>query len=198
MLVHFDFFVSKTPNLFFGQKILFSVKDLKYIFFRFSKFNFFLNFYFLKTSNSSFISQTLNYNLLNFNYFNFNLFQKKICNYSIVSFNYKGWVSMKSHFFCEFRIIGLGFKLKRISFDGNRALKFDIGFGHYILYLLPLEIKCIKRKRKFVLFSQDPILLNNTVNQIETFKLLNPYKIRGLKNTKKILRIKEGKKQSQR
>jgi hypothetical protein len=73
-----------------------------------------------------------------------------------------------------------------------------LGYGHYIDYFLPLEIKCIRRKKKFVIFSYDLLTLNNVIRHLEDFKPLNPYKVRGLKNIRRVLVTKIGKKQSQR
>lgn len=101
-------------------------------------------------------------------------------------------------FFVQYRIYGLGFKIKKSSFNNDRFLRFDIGFGHGIFYKLPIEVKCLKRKRKFLLYSVDYNVMVFVKKHIDNFKLLNPYKIRGLKDLKYELKMKKGKKQSKK
>lgn len=106
--------------------------------------------------------------------------------------------SIGSIFFIQYRIYGLGFKLKKSSLINGRLLRFEIGFGHGIYYKLPINIKCLKRKRRFFFFSDDYHYLNFVKNHIDNLKLLNPYKIRGLKNVKYEIKMKKGKKQSKK
>jgi hypothetical protein len=101
-------------------------------------------------------------------------------------------------FFIQYRIYGLGFKIKKSNFLNGRSLRFDIGFGHGIYYKLPIEIKCLKRKRRFLLYSNDFHYLIFVKNHIDKLKVLNPYKIRGLKDIKYQIKIKKGKKQSKK
>jgi len=55
-------------------------------------------------------------------------------------------------FFLEFRVIGLGFKIKKGSRFYIKFAKFDIGFSHFIrLPVLPL-VKFFRTKRRFMLF----------------------------------------------
>jgi hypothetical protein len=101
-------------------------------------------------------------------------------------------------FFVQYRIYGLGFKIKKSSFNCGRSLRFDIGFGHGIYYKLPMQIKCLKRKRRFLLYSTNFCSLIFTKNHIDHLKILNPYKIRGLKDLKHEIKMKKGKKQSKK
>ena len=101
-------------------------------------------------------------------------------------------------FFVQYRIYGLGFKLKKSSLNNGRLIRFEIGFGHGIYYKLPTKIKCLKRKRRFFFYSDDYNYLVFVKNHIDNLKLLNPYKIRGLKNIKSEIKMKKGKKQSKK
>ncbi len=106
--------------------------------------------------------------------------------------------NLGNFFFVQYRIYGLGFKIKKSYLAGTRSLRFEIGFGHGIYYMLPSNVKCLKRKRRFFLFSDNFSELQFVKNHINRFKLLNPYKIRGLKDLKKQIKMKKGKKQSKK
>jgi len=106
--------------------------------------------------------------------------------------------SIGNIFFIQYRIYGLGFKLKKSSLVNGRLLRFEIGFGHGIYYKLPINIKCLKRKRRFFFYSNDYHYLIFVKNHIDNLKLLNPYKIRGLKDVKYEIKMKKGKKQSKK
>ena len=106
--------------------------------------------------------------------------------------------SIGNIFFIQYRIYGLGFKLKKSSLFNGRLLRFEIGFGHGIYYKLPTNIKCLKRKRRFFFYSNDYHNLIFVKNHINNLKSLNPYKIRGLKDVKYEIKMKKGKKQSKK
>lgn len=106
--------------------------------------------------------------------------------------------NLGNFFFVQYRIYGLGFKIKKTYLFNTRSLRFEIGFGHGIYYILPSNVKCLKRKRRFFLFSDNFNELQFVKNHINKFKLLNPYKVRGLKDLKKQLKMKKGKKQSKK
>jgi hypothetical protein len=106
--------------------------------------------------------------------------------------------NLGNFFFIQYRVYGLGFRIKYSSLNNSRSLCFEIGYGHGIYYILPLEVKCLKRKRRFLIFSNDLQILNYTKMHIDNLKLLNPYKIRGLKDLKYEIKMKKGKKQSKK
>ncbi len=143
--------------------------------------------YFLKTNIVIFkkFSTTLNLNYekrINKNFYNYFFKIRNLGNF----------------FFVQYRIYGLGFKIKKSYLSGTRSLRFEIGFGHGIYYILPSNVKCLKRKRRFFLFSNDFNQLQFIKSHIDKFKLLNPYKIRGLKDLKRQIKMKKGKKQSKK
>jgi hypothetical protein len=138
-------------------------------------------------------------NLVIFKKFSTNLdlnYEKKI-NKNFYNYFFK-IKNLGNFFFVQYRIYGLGFKIKKSYLAGTRSLRFEIGFGHGIYYILPSNVKCLKRKRRFFLFSDNFNELQFVKNHINKFKLLNPYKIRGLKDLKKQIRMKKGKKQSKK
>ena len=101
-------------------------------------------------------------------------------------------------FFIEFRIIGLGFRVKKSGFSMTRSLKFDLGYSHTIRLILPKNIKIARVKRRFFIFSNDLNTVNIFSRQIKLLKQLNPYKLRGLKISNEELKMKPGKKQTKR
>lgn len=101
-------------------------------------------------------------------------------------------------FFCEFRIFGLGFKVKKSSYKTGHSLKFDLGYSHILRIELPHNIKFFRVKRRFLLFSNDYFILTIFKKHIYNFRLLNPYKLRGLKLTGMVYKSKQGKKQNKR
>jgi hypothetical protein len=189
---------SYKPQFLDGKKLFVSEYTWRRSIFRFSKYNFFRNFFFKKLSYFSLLLQSKNFNFLNQANFRFDNFQNSMDSFNLVQFSNSTWTNSSNYFFCEFKILGLGLRLKKSSELNLKTIRLDLGYGHYIDYSLPLEIKCIRRKKKFVIFSYDLLMLNNVIRHLEDLKPLNPYKIRGLKNIRKVLILKTGKKQSQR
>lgn len=99
-------------------------------------------------------------------------------------------------FYLEYRVVGLGFKIKRSSFKTSRSLILDIGFSHIIKYVLPDTVKILKGKRKFFLVSSNLQHLYIVAQHLHLLRVLNPYKIRGLKRLDKDIKMKAGKKQT--
>ena len=78
--------------------------------------------------------------------------------------------SIGNIFFIQYRIYGLGFKLKKSSLFNGRLLRFEIGFGHGIYYKLPTNIKCLKRKRRFffyINYYNNLIFFKNHINNLK-------------------------------
>jgi ribosomal protein L6P/L9E len=187
----------KSQN-FSGKKLIISDHLWQRSIFRFSCYNFFLNFLFKRLTYFSLILQTKNFNFLDESKFQNSSFEKAFFSHKLVKFLNNDWNNSKNYFFCEFKILGLGLRLKKSNELNLRSISLDLGYGHYLDYFLPLEVKCIRRKKKFVIFSYDIIVLNNIIHNLESFKPISPYKIRGLRNVRKLLVTKIGKKQSQR
>ena len=101
-------------------------------------------------------------------------------------------------FFLEFRMVGLGFKVKRTGEFFLRGVKFDLGFSHFIKMPLSRVIRLYRIKRRFLLFSIDYDSIKILLKQIQNIRKHNPYKMRGLKLSGAKLRIKAGKKQTKR
>jgi hypothetical protein len=186
------------PQFLGGKRLIVSEYIWRRSIFRFSKYNFFLNFFFKKLSYFSLFLQSKNFNFLDEANFRYDNFRNSSASFNLVKFSNDTWTNSSNYFFCEFKILGLGLRLKKASELNLKTIRLDLGYGHYIDYFLPLEIKCIRRKKKFVIFSYDLLMLNNVIRHLEDLKPLNPYKVRGLKNIRRVLILKVGKKQSQR
>lgn len=101
-------------------------------------------------------------------------------------------------FFLEFRVIGLGFKIKRGGSSLEKLIKFDIGFGHFIKLPVSNLVKFVRTKKRFMLFSANYLILRNVLKNIQNLRKHNPYKMRGLKLSGFKIRTKPGKKQNKR
>lgn len=133
-------------------------------------------------------------------YLNFNNIMKThlVFKRNFNNFFFKYGLNEDNFFFVKYRLYGLGFKMKKIVFQNQRLLSFEIGLGHRVVYLLPEVVKCFKRKRHFFIFSNKQFILNNISLHFSKFKSLNPYKIRGIKDVKLNMKMKKGKKQGQK
>jgi ribosomal protein L6P/L9E len=101
-------------------------------------------------------------------------------------------------FFLEFRIIGLGFKIRKGSLFSEKFIKFDIGFSHFIKFPVAKMLRIGRTKKRFMLFSSDYHMLSIILKNIQNLRKHNPYKMRGLKLTGYKIRLKPGKKQNKR
>jgi len=91
--------------------------------------------------------------------------------FSILVSNLKIFLKgLNQGFFVEFRIIGLGFRVKKSGFLRMRSLKFDIGYSHVIRLVLPSNIKLSRVKRRFFIYTNDNATLNIFLKQIKELK----------------------------
>jgi len=143
-----------------------------------------------KNVNIIFFNKFLCFFNINIKFYSFSNILYKQCKLFIKSLYYG--------VFIEFKIIGLGFKFQKILSYGMKNIKIDLGFGHTIIYNLPLNVQLFRVKKKFVFFSNNFDILKTISKQISFFKPLNCYKIRGFKQTKKVLKFKVGKNKKRR
>jgi ribosomal protein L6P/L9E len=96
----------------------------------------------------------------------------------------------------KFKIIGLGFKLKRIFLIKNsRYLKLNLGFSHNIFYKLPLNINVFIKKKIFLLHGYDITTLFVVIKKLLNIRVVNPYKEKGILLFYEKLKLKKGKQQ---
>lgn len=74
-------------------------------------------------------------------------------------------------------IIGLGFSVTVKA----KILRMNIGYNHSIFYIVPMDV-IVKSKRKILyLFSYSFFRLKCITTDIKNFRLLSPYKLKGIK-----------------
>jgi ribosomal protein L6P/L9E len=99
-------------------------------------------------------------------------------------------------FFFKYRIVGLGFKLRRLFIlKNNRFLRLDLGFSHSIFYKIPYQIGVYAKKKKFFFFSENFNLLYSLSQRVRNFRKVNPYKEKGILFFNYKLKLKSGKQQ---
>lgn len=137
--------------------------------------------------------------LLGLNCFYVPKFQKfRVC-VSIVINQIKLFIKgLSQGFFLEFKIIGLGFRVKKNANFLVPIIRFDIGFSHFIKMPISSLIKLIRAKKRFIIFSYDYQTLKIFLKNIQNLRKHNPYKTRGLKLVGFKTRHKPGKKQNRR
>ena len=97
-----------------------------------------------------------------------------------------------SGWFLHFVLTGYNYRLKSSFF--NSFLLVYLGFFYSCLFKLPNSIKVFRRKRAFIIFSNNLLDFNFTVRYLRHLRDLFPYKIRGLTLKKEVVRLKKGKK----
>jgi hypothetical protein len=105
-------------------------------------------------------------------------------------------------FFVRFRIVGLGYRVRRIFFNNlnninklSRVLRFDVGYSHCIFYKMPNDVGVCVKKKKFIIYSLKPNLLSFVLYQIMKLRKLNKYKQKGILPEHLKIKLKSGKKQ---
>lgn len=129
-------------------------------------------------------------------------FQSFSREFKLLSF-FKGkfFLFIKSYlngFFIEFRIFGLGFKIKRVTFIERKAVLIDLGFSHFFKLIVPFNFKIFKAKRRFFFFTNDFFFFKVLLDFFKHFRLLSKYKFRGFKLVKQVIKLKSVKKQKRK
>lgn len=100
------------------------------------------------------------------------------------------------NFFFKFRIVGLGFKLRRLILKRFvRYLRLELGYSHVIFYKIPSNIGVFVKKKVFFLYSADRNLLRAMGARMCSFKIANPYKEKGVIPFSLKIKLKSGKQQ---
>lgn len=96
-------------------------------------------------------------------------------------------------YYCELIAIGVGFKFEKLK-KKNNCLVLNIGYSHYIYYILNSQINFRIIKNYLFLFSTNLQLLKLTINEIKLYKVPDVYKGKGIRYLKQIIKLKQGKK----
>ncbi len=130
----------------------------------------------------------------------------KIDSFVSVGFNF---VSMKSslrlfffslrNFFCgvyywfvnEFFLDGIYYRVK--YYKHFHSIGFLIGYSNYVLYRVPvgLQVRVHMKRRRFLIFGMDKMLLNTVSDFLVRFKYPNIYMGKGIKLRRYKYRVKE-------
>lgn len=94
-------------------------------------------------------------------------------------------------FFFELSLRGIGFKC--YYFD-NHSLFFSLGYSHYIIYKLPLDVVVFLKKGRILLYTLRKELLGSVVSDLKNLRIPDAYKAKGVVESNKMFSLKEGKK----
>jgi large subunit ribosomal protein L6 len=86
-------------------------------------------------------------------------------------------------------IVGVGYRAEL----SGRAVTFNLGFSHPVVYELPKGIEANIDKTKITLTGIDRELLGSTVAKIRGFRKPEPYKGKGIRNAGEVIKLKAGK-----
>ncbi len=93
----------------------------------------------------------------------------------------------------QLRLIGIGYKVYHFC----NLLVLKIGYSHYIIYLVPYELRLVivgRKKRNFILFGINKLIVGAVVNFILCLRVPNIYTNKGIRLRGRISSRKAGKK----
>jgi len=97
-------------------------------------------------------------------------------------------------FFHEFIIRGIGYRYKFHRRQGLSALFFKIGYGHRILFPIPMEIDFRNNKRyDFIVAGFNKSVVKTFAEEVRNLKPTDAYKGKGIKYYQTPLKLKIGK-----
>lgn len=121
----------------------------------------------------------------------FLFFSKKYC-YTVLSVVRHIAYGFHKGFYMGLKTEGVGYKFIKIKGYDN-IVSLYLGFGHAMLYRFPINMKFRSLKYRFFLFSTSYPLLINTILNLRSYRIPDPYKSKGIKFLKEALRLKPGK-----
>lgn len=110
--------------------------------------------------------------------------------YSVLRSNY---FSQSHGYFMELLAIGVGYRFERLN-QNNNILVINVGYSHYIYYLVASDIAFRCTKGYLFLFSTNLSNLKRTALEIKKYKIPNVYTGKGIKYLKEQIALKVGKK----
>lgn len=105
----------------------------------------------------------------------------------------EAYLSISKGFYLELLAVGVGYRFERLA-KQNNMLVINVGYSHYIYYLLDPNVTFRCTKGYLFLFSNNLQLLKRTAIQIKQYKIPNVYTGKGIKYLKQELALKVGKK----
>lgn len=162
-------------------------KVIKYIYKVFTRsniLNIFYNKYFLVLNNILDKSYFLIHNDLELNqlkYLNNYFYFFNNSNFKKFKLNIKKHINKLLKGFCLIiDIIGLGYYITKTNIKTN-LIRLSVGHNHCIYYFLPKGIFFRTKRRQIFLFSFSYFLLKNVGIDIQNFRRLSVYKLKGIK-----------------
>jgi large subunit ribosomal protein L6 len=107
----------------------------------------------------------------------------------------KVFIDVSRKTFKKLKLVGIGFKVNCIEYEGLRLLKLDIGFSHSIYYRIPKDISVIViSPTKFIVSSDSIDRVGKISSIIRKLKLPEQYKGKGILYSDEHILLKEIKK----
>ena len=97
--------------------------------------------------------------------------------------------------FKKLKLIGVGYKIFKISYANINLLKLNLGFSHSIYFKIPdnVEIICYKTN-KILISGNDHQNVTQIAARIRSYKIPEIYKGKGILYENELIKLKEGKK----
>jgi len=95
----------------------------------------------------------------------------------------------------KLKLVGIGFKISSLNFNGLNLLKLNLGYSHSIYYKVPngVDIKILS-STKFIISGCSSDLVSKIASQIRSYKIPDSYKGKGILYDNETVLLKEGKK----
>lgn len=116
-------------------------------------------------------------------------FEKDILGF-FLNFMYKGILGLKTGFFVQLFLNGVGFKCEK----KENKLIFDLGYSHKLSYKIPEGVFFFIKRARILVFSYNKEILGLVQNEIKLLRYPDVYKGKGIIYFGQILKLKEGKK----
>ncbi len=105
----------------------------------------------------------------------------------------QNYFSQSNGYFIELLAIGVGYRFERLN-QNNNILVINVGYSHYIYYLIATDVAFRCTKGYLFLFSTNLSNLKRTALEIKKYKVPNVYTGKGIKYLKEQITLKVGKK----
>lgn len=101
-------------------------------------------------------------------------------------------LSLQNGFFIKLDLIGLGFRINKIS---EKLFFFSLGWANGVYFIVPeaLRVYILSKKRQLIVFSFDVNKVYNIISMLILLRKTRPYRITGFVNPVFIQRLRSGK-----
>lgn len=104
-------------------------------------------------------------------------------------------IETSSILYQKMKFVGVGYRAFDVKEFENKLLMFKLGYSHSIYFKIPKEINifCLKLTKLFI-YGNSYQKITNTTSLIQSYKLPEPYKGKGILYENEKIKLKEGKK----